>query len=146
MRAAMHWFLVRLLIYALCAIAAMLLFIGFAFVKAHAREGDNHGNHGDLKPWFDQLASKRGLCCSFADGLALKDIDWDTKDGHFRVRIAAGSVEGYAGKKEPQQDEWIVVPDDSVITEPNRFGQAVVWPFVNGDEIAIRCFMPGAGT
>jgi hypothetical protein len=25
--------------------------------------------------------------------------------------------------------QWLVVPDDAVVTEPNRFGPAVVWPY-----------------
>lgn len=107
---------------------------------AHAREGDNHGNHGDLKPWFDQLASKHGLCCSFADGEIVKEVDWDTQTGpdgkvHYRVFLDGA---------------WIVVDDDAVITEPNRFGQAVVWPLrypaEHGKVYGIRCFLPGAGT
>jgi len=34
-----------------------------------------------LKSWFDRLASKKGLCCSFADGVRVQDVDWDTQDG-----------------------------------------------------------------
>ena len=85
-----------------------------------------------LKPWFDRLASGKGLCCSFADGVAVQDVDWDTQDGHYRVRIYG---------------QWIVVPDAAVVTEPNRFGPTVVWPYRDGDGTTrIRCFMPGAGT
>src|SRR6516164_5691843 len=54
-----------------------------------------------------RLASGRGLCCSFADGATVQDVDWDTQDGHYRVRIYG---------------QWIVVPDAAVVTEPNRFG------------------------
>ena len=34
----------------------------------------------------DHLASGKGLCCSFADGFAVSDVDWESKDGHYRVR------------------------------------------------------------
>jgi hypothetical protein len=62
----------------------------------------------------------------------LQDVDWDPQDGHYRVRI---------------QGEWFVVPDDSVVTEPNRFGPAVVWPYIDRyGNTRIRCFIPGAGT
>jgi hypothetical protein len=74
-------------------------------VSAHARDD---GRHDDwpLKPWFDSLRSKAGgACCSNADGFAIADIDWDTKDGHYRVRL---------------DGEWIDVPNETVITEPNR--------------------------
>ena len=84
------------------------------------------------KPWFDQLASGKGLCCSFADGVSVQDVDWDTtQDGRYRVRL---------------NGQWIVVPDAALVTEPNRFGPAVVWPYqdMNG-ATQIRCFIPGAG-
>ena len=72
------------------------------------------------------------LCCAFADGVSVQDVDWDTQDGHYRVRI---------------QGEWIVVPDAAVVTEPNRFGPTVVWPYNDRyGNTQIRCFMPGAGT
>ena len=60
-----------------------------------------------------------------------RDVDWDTQNGRYRVKL---------------HGEWIVVPDDAVVKEPNRFGPAVVWPYmdVNG-ATQIRCFMPGAG-
>ena len=40
-----------------------------------------------LKQWFDELTSGTGLCCSFADGVSVSDVDWDTQDGHYRVRL-----------------------------------------------------------
>jgi hypothetical protein len=98
--------------------------------KVSARDDGRYAD-SPLKPWFDQLASGKGLCCSFADGVSVQDIDWDTQDGRYRVRL---------------KGEWVVVPDAALITEPNRFGPAVVWPY---EDIAgatqIRCFMPGAG-
>jgi hypothetical protein len=30
-----------------------------------------------LKPCFDRVASGKGLCCSFADGVSVQDVDWD---------------------------------------------------------------------
>jgi len=41
------------------------------------------------------------------------------------------------------------VPDDAVITEPNRAGRTMVWPYtaVRGTDpprTEIRCFMPGS--
>lgn len=92
---------------------------------------DGRWANSPLKPWFDQLASGKGLCCSFADGVKVENVDWDTQDGRYRVRL---------------QGEWIVVPEAAVVTEPNRYGPAVVWPYqdVNG-ATQIRCFLPGAG-
>ena len=97
-----------------------------------ARDDGRHAN-SPLKSWFDQLASGKGLCCSFADGFSIQDVDWDTGGpyGTYRVRI---------------HGEWINVPPNAVVTEPNRFGPAVVWPYMDGDgQTQIRCFLPGAG-
>jgi hypothetical protein len=47
-------------------------------VEAH---DDGRYAHSPLKPWFD------GLCCSDADGFAVSDPDWESKDGHYRVRV-----------------------------------------------------------
>ena len=82
-----------------------------AFVPNHSyTRDDGRFANSPLKEWFDQLASKNGLCCTFADGVGVQDVDWDTQDGHYRVRLYG---------------QWLVVPDDAVVTEPNRFGPAV---------------------
>lgn len=89
---------------------------------------DGRYANSPLKPWFDSLRSGRGLCCSNADGIAVSDPDWDSKDGHYRVRL---------------DGEWIDVPDDAVITEPNRAGRTMVWPNKSPVGTSIRCFLPG---
>jgi hypothetical protein len=53
------------------------------------------------------------------------------KGGHYRVRI---------------DNEWIDVPDDAVITEPNRVGMTMAWPIKGTLGISNRCFMPGSMT
>ena len=114
------------------ALAAVALCTN-AFVPSQLfAHDDGRFANSPLKPWFDQLASGKGLCCSFADGVSVQDVDWDaTKDGRYRVRL---------------NGQWLVVPDAAVVTEPNRFGPAVVWPYqdMNG-ATQIRCFIPGAG-
>ena len=85
--------------------------------------------HPELNAWFDSLKSGRGLCCSFTDGFAVSDVDWETKGGHYRVRL---------------ENNWIDVPDDALITEPNRAGRTMVWPLRFDGKIFIRCFMPGS--
>src|SRR3954447_15121087 len=90
----------------------VFLIVGVAAVRAH---DDGRYANSPLKPWFDSLRSKGGgACCSNADGTALSDVDWDTQDGHYRVRL---------------QGQWIDVPPDTVITEPNRAGHTMVWPY-----------------
>jgi hypothetical protein len=115
-------------------IAALLLSTSIAPVTAR-----DDGRYADepLHAWFDQLASGKGLCCSFADGLKVEDVDWDTggidsgPNSTYRVRL---------------HGEWIDVPATAVVMEPNRFGPAVVWPYLDADgQTQIRCFLPGAG-
>jgi hypothetical protein len=103
--------------------------LGLISARAH---DDGRFANSPLKPWFDSLRSKGGgACCSNADGVALSDVDWDTKDGHFRVRV---------------DGEWIDVPPDTVITEPNRAGRTMVWPFYLNGRPVVRCFLPGTLT
>jgi len=61
--------------------------------------------------------------------LAVSDVDWESKDGHYRVRL---------------ENKWIDVPDDALITEPNRAGRTMVWPMRFNGEIFVRCFLPGS--
>ena len=105
-------------------IASVAVFAG----SATARDDGRYAN-SPLKPWFDSLRSGRGLCCSDADGSAVSDVDWESKDGHYRVRL---------------EGQWIDVPDDAVITVPNRAGRTMVWPVKGASGISIRCFLPGS--
>ena len=119
--------------YRLMSLAALTFCLTTILVPAQlvARDDGRFAN-SPLKPWFDRLASGKGLCCSFADGFSVQDVDWDTQEGHYRVRIYG---------------QWFVVFGAAVVTEPNRFGQAVVWPYNDRyGNTQIRCFMPGAGT
>ncbi len=110
----------------------MLLLAGaFAALPLKLAMGRDDGRYANspLKPWFDSLKSNKGLCCSVADGRAVADPDWDSKNGHYRVRL---------------DGQWIDVPDDAVITEPNRAGRTMVWPIKGALGTTIRCFLPGS--
>lgn len=92
-------------------------------------------NRPELDGWYKGLASGKGPCCDGSDATHLSDVDWDTKrDGdkvHYRVRI---------------EGEWYDVPDDAVLTEPNKDGRTLVWPIRGWGGLTIRCFMPGSMT
>jgi len=120
----MHTLTVRVLAgVALCMIALVPN-------QLSARDDGRYAN-SPLKQWFDKLASGKGLCCSFADGVSVEDVDWDTAGGNYRVRL---------------NGQWYTVPDAAVVTEPNKFGPAVVWPYKDMEGATqIRCFMPGTG-
>jgi hypothetical protein len=108
-----------------------VLLLALASHLGHARDPDGRYANSPLKQWFDSLRSGKGPCCSDADGSALADIDWESKGGHYRVRL---------------DGEWIDVPDEAVITEPNRIGRTMVWPLRGYLGLTIRCFMPGSMT
>lgn len=111
-------------------IACTALLLGLVSQFSHARDDGRYAN-SPLKQWFDGLKSGKGPCCSDADGYAVSDPDWESKSGHYRVRI---------------EGEWHDVPDDAVITEPNRAGRTMVWPIRGYLGLTIRCFMPGSMT
>jgi len=84
----------------------------------------------EMRDWVRGLKDKRGVgCCDTADGYPA-EAEWDTDSKGYRVRI---------------DGKWYAVPDETVITEPNRFGYAVVWYWFNGGVPMIRCFLPGGG-
>lgn len=108
--------------------AAVALIVVLPAGSSLARDDGRYAG-SPLKQWFDSLKSGKGPCCSDADGFTVSDPDWESKDGHYRVRL---------------DGEWIDVPDDAVITVPNRYGRTVVWPIPSTVGKIIRCFMPGS--
>lgn len=118
--------------------ASLLLF----FTGASGRDRDGRYAQSPLKEWFDGLRSGRGPCCSDADGSALQDSDWEVKDGKYRVRIP---LLGYINPGQEQTYGWVDVPDDAVLTVPNKYGRTMVWPIYGMSGVSIRCFIPGAG-
>jgi hypothetical protein len=107
----------------------MRLILALAFLCLSQTAIAHDHNRPELDEWFNKLASSKGLCCSFADGEIVVDADWETKNGRYRVRL---------------DGEWIDVPDDAVIGEPNLDGQTIVWPARGYLGTSIRCFMPGS--
>lgn len=112
------------------AAGALTISVTLVGGNAAARDDGRYAN-SPLKPWFDSLRSGRGLCCSDADGAVVSDVDWESKDGHYRVRL---------------EGQWIDVPDDAVVTVPNRAGRMMVWPVKDSAGTSIRCFLPGSMT
>jgi hypothetical protein len=119
-----------------CLILTGALFIALTMIPpaAFARDDGRYAN-SPLKGWFDSLMSGKGLCCSMSDGITLDDDDVETRGGHYRVRWG--------------NHDWVDVPDDALITQPNLYGRAVVWPeqFTKPwAGVGVRCFIPGSGT
>lgn len=122
----------------LVAIGIVLALAGAAFAHDHTRP--------DLNDWFPTLHSRGNIwCCDGPrkDALHLRDADWETKDGHYRVRVPK-DIDSFnrAIAGEDVETEWVDVPDDAVIDAPNRAGATLVWPSY-GYQRGVRCFMPG---
>ena len=113
-------------------IAVVIVLSIFGALKVRAMDDGRYAG-SPLKGWFDGLSSANGLCCSVADGRVLSSVEWDNlgPNGSYRVRIG--------------KDDWIVVPDEALLTVPNKAGEAWVWTYP-GEPKRIRCFIAGAGT
>jgi hypothetical protein len=94
------------------------------FVSGAAARDDGRYAQSPLKEWFDSLSSSRGYCCSEADG---RETEYDIRGDKFWV---------------PVDGVWQEVPDDALITSPNRLGRPMLW--LDGSH-NIRCFIPGSG-
>ena len=121
----------------LAALAAMVVFCSLSarelFPGQYAQVDEQTRN------WFrnQRVPGSTMLCCNEADGTYAEE---DIRDGHYWTRFKIGY----------HQVEWMQVPDEVVIHEPNRNGSAVVWylaHFANGNisSVTIRCFSPGGG-
>jgi hypothetical protein len=112
----------------------LLALLLVAFACAAARKSHAHDrSRPDLDGWFMGLQSKaKAPCCDGSDAMRLDDVDWDSKGGHYRVRL---------------EGEWIDVPDAAVIDGPNRAGPTMVWPWRRDGKLnQVRCFLPGSMT
>ncbi len=65
--------------YKLTVAVAVLCVTVFVPNHSYARDDGRFAN-SPLKEWFDRLASRNGLCCAFADGVSLQDVDWHHGD------------------------------------------------------------------
>lgn len=111
--------------------ALWILFLALVLAQGWVRlsAADPHDKYGapQLNRWFGDLHSASGvLCCSGHDGEVIEDADWESKDGHYRVRIGGN---------------WIDVPPTAVVKGPNLYGRTMVWPYPT--RMGVRCFMPG---
>jgi hypothetical protein len=110
-----------------CCYATLVIFAvmlsTFTIVRAHDHE------RPELNGWYQSLRSGKGPCCDGSDAKRLDDADWESRDGHYRVRI---------------DGEWVDVPADAVVGGPNRAGRTMVWTYYKDGHPEARCFMPGS--
>lgn len=105
-------------------LAIALILIVALFCPAHGHDHNNPENND----WLQSLhSSNKTWCCNGKD----TDIidDWETKNGRYRVKF---------------RGEWFDVPTTSVIDEPNRLGEPLLWMNKGYLGSSVRCFLPGA--
>lgn len=102
--------------------------IGVGQARPHEGHHTNVNAGPEIKRWIEGLTDKKGRgCCSSADGFPA-EVEWDIEGNHYKVLI---------------EGKWHVVPDDALLTQPNRIGYAMVWYFTDNGIVTIRCFIPG---
>lgn len=136
--------------------------MGFAIIltasSSFAREqypGQYAQYSDEERAWFRNQKSPKtgGQCCSEADGtFAEEDIRYDDKGvGHYWTRFTWNYY--MDGHTVPTQSDWMQVPDDVIIQDPNRHGAPVVWWAWAGwggidgitATVGIRCYARGGG-
>jgi hypothetical protein len=102
------------------AIAGML-----ALVPALAHDHRNPANN----EWLKQQRNQNGnLCCDGDDWTRADDLEWSASAGRYKVRIGT---------------DWLDVPPEALIREPNKMGHVLVWlRYLNGQPV-VFCFAPG---
>ncbi len=106
------------------SIALLMMAISIQHARAH-----DH-SRPSLDPWFKSLKSRAGAhCCDGSDFTRLEDVDWESRDGRYRVRI---------------DGEWVDVPEDALVDGPNKAGVTMVWPGFKDGRPSVRCFKPGS--
>jgi hypothetical protein len=109
--------------------ATLIVFaIAMSALAVHDARAHDH-NHPELNGWYQSLHSGKGPCCDGSEATRVDDADWESKNGHYRVRI---------------DGEWVDVPDEAVVDGPNRAGRTMVWPYYLDGHPKARCFMPGS--
>lgn len=92
----------------------------------------------EIQDWIKNLKSKKqsSPCCDLSDG------DFTSMD----IRLGADGKSHFFATIE---GEWVEIPDDALVTEPNRIGRPIVWYVrwmgLEGKMVTlVRCFLPGA--
>jgi hypothetical protein len=83
------------------------------------------------KKWFNEQVKPgtKAPCCSAADG---EEVQEDIREGVYWIL------------SKTTRGEWLRVPPESVITEPNRWGQPLAWFRHESGKPFVYCFSPGA--
>ena len=70
-----------------CWRATHAICVAILSISAIDRARAHDYRHPELNGWYESLHSGKGPCCDSTDATRVDDADWETKDGHYRVRI-----------------------------------------------------------
>jgi len=79
------------------------------------RRRPHDASHPELDGWYEKLESGKGPCCDGSDSAPSNRVTGDTETSrrsHYKVRL---------------DGVWADVPDEAVVTGPNRDGRTLVW-------------------
>jgi hypothetical protein len=100
------------------------------------------------REWFrsQRAPNSKIPCCNEADGAYAEE---EIRGDHYWVRFTWKFLMN--GASHDMQTDWVEVPEDVVIKDPNRHGAPVVWwawetgTTLETAKVRIRCYAPGAG-
>jgi hypothetical protein len=109
-------------------IVVLLSFLVCTSVVAHD-DGQFTNASPAVRAWFHNVKSPSGIpCCDIADGHRME----------FQMRKKRYWV--------PINGTWMPVPPEAVLSNVgNPVGDAIVWYSAYGNQVVIRCFVPGGG-
>jgi hypothetical protein len=131
-------------------LVGVVILVGMLIDAPKTRAHDH--KRPDLDSWYPTLLSGKGPCCDGPknDALHLRDVDWETQnkamdDGeHYRVRVPKNALDFKRAVEGQDVDtQWVDVPDNALVTEPNKDVGTLVWPIYGYLSPSIRCFLPG---
>ena len=112
-------------------IRILVVVILFALIVPALGHEDHNWTTAD-REWYkkQQVPGKPGnLCCNENDA---SEAEEDIRNGRYWTRW-------------PRHPQWIIVPDEAVIHNPNRNGAPVVWWWHENGILKIKCYAPGGG-
>ena len=112
-----------------CWHATLVIFVTMLSISTIGRARAHDYQHPELNSLYESLHSGKGPCCDGSDAKRVDDAAWESKDGHYRVRIG---------------EEWVDVPNEAIVPGPNLAGRTMVWPYYQNGQTKVRCFMPGS--
>ena len=97
-----------------CWLATYVISVAMLSISTTGRTRAHDSQHPELNSWYESLHNDKGPCCEGTDAKRVDDADWESKDGHYRVRI---------------DGERVDVPNEAVVPGPNLAGYTMVWPY-----------------